>query len=33
MLAQAESELKFRGLEEGQKRNQSLVKKHFVLVD
>ena len=30
MLAQAESEPKFRGLEEREKLNHSLVNKHFV---
>lgn len=30
MLAQAESGTKFRGLEEGEKLNQSLANKHFV---
>lgn len=33
MLAQAESELKLRNLEGGQKLNQSVVNKHFVLID
>lgn len=32
-MAQAEDELKFRGLEEGEKLNQSLISKRFVPTD
>lgn len=32
-VAQAEDELKFRGLEEGEKVNQSLISKGFVPTD